>query len=44
MRVLKTLLLPVLLIITLIGVDGFRAPLSVQPLSSPAVFSPGIGR
>ncbi|MCU9946906.1 hypothetical protein [Pseudomonas sp. PDM13] len=44
MRVLKTLLLPVLLILSLIGVDGFRAPLPVQPLSPPAVLFPGTGR
>lgn len=40
MRVLKTLLLPVLLILSLIGVDGFRA----SPAAPPAAFSSSLGR
>ncbi|MDU9416466.1 hypothetical protein [Pseudomonas sp. zfem005] len=40
MRVLKTLLLPVLLILSLIGVDGFRT----SPAAPPPAFSSGLGR
>ncbi|MGA4635138.1 hypothetical protein ACPA5B_14795 [Pseudomonas solani] len=36
MRVLKTLLLPLLLILSLIGVDGFHAPSALQPVA-PAI-------